>query len=241
MTDIQAVRNVLAGLGIGAPDLHTAGKFVAFRVGPGKALALWRRLRDVHDRTGLWPLMLGDDSDLAGLVHNFGLDPDAEIARGLAMDLAARMAQWRTEATEFADEGEDVPPRGEATGLRPPAEDVFYLAERPGWLGLLAADAGYLVPGLVTWVGAANYDIEPADHVAMLKRWHDQYGAELVGLGGDVIELWVPRPPTDQASIMAVAEEQYWYCQDVIDQGVLTLDALAAVQVPARRWYFWWD
>jgi hypothetical protein len=238
---LTRVRNVLAELEISAPDLHNAGKAAAFRVGPGKALPLWRRLRGVHDRTGLWPLMLGGDSDLERLVHNDGLDPDAEIARGLAMDVAARLAEWRTDVTGWADEGEDLPPRGDATGLRPQAEDVFDLAGRPGWIGLLAAEAGYLVPGLLTWLGAANYDIEPADHVAMLKRWHDRHGAELVGLGGETIELWVPRPPADRPTVLAVAEEQYWYCQDVIDQGVLTLDALAAVQVPSRRWYFWWD
>jgi len=83
--------------------------------------------------------------------------------------------------------------------------------------------------------------MDPADHVAILKRWHDQYGAELIGLGLDIIELWVPDPPAGHAAALAVAEEQYWYCPDIVDQGVETLDALAAIQVPARRWFFWWD
>jgi Domain of unknown function (DUF4253) len=44
------------------------------------------------------------------------------------------------------------------------------------------------------------------------------------------------------AAAPTVAGEQYWYCPAVVDQGVQTLDALvAAVQVPARRLFFWWD
>ena len=44
------------------------------------------------------------------------------------------------------------------------------------------------------------------------------------------------------AAAPTVASEQYWYCPAVVDQGVQTLDALvAAVQVPARRLFFWWD
>jgi Domain of unknown function (DUF4253) len=161
------------------------------------------------------------------------------------MDVAGRLAELKADGLSLTDESgnpfPNIPPRGRVDAIRPQSEDDFYLAEQPGWIGLVAASDGFIVPALMLWAGSCNYDVEPADHVAVLKHWHETYGAELVGLGLDVIELWVPHPPADRAATLALAEEQYWYCPDVVDQGVETLDALAAIQVPARRWFLRWD
>ena len=238
MTDSAAVRHVLADLGIDAPDLHAVENVHLFRAEAEHLLPLWRRLRAAHERSGLWPLILGPDDDIVNLGNYFGRDPDTEVARGLDLDVLARLAEWRQDLHE---DDPDAPPPGEAEGLRPQDEDDFDRAGKPGWIGLVTAGVGHVVPGLLAWTGAENAGLEPADHVAVLKRWHDLYGAELVGLGLDTIELRVPHPPAGQAAALAVAEEQYWYCPDVIDQGVQTLDALAAIQVPSRRWFFWWD
>jgi len=35
--------------------------------------------------------------------------------------------------------------------------------------------------------------------------------------------------------------EMYSYCPDIIDQGVGTLEALAADLMAGHWWYFWWD
>lgn len=238
MADSAAVQSVLAELGIDAPDLRVLGNLHLFRAEAEQLLPWWRQLRAAHERTGRWPVLLGTDDDVVNLGNRFGRDPDAEVARGLDLDPLARLAAWRDDLHE---DDPDAPPRGDAEGLRPQDEDDFDLAGKPGWIGLVTAAAGYLVPGLLAWSGAEDAGLEPADHVAILKRWHDLYGAELAGLGLDVMELWVPYPPAGQAAALAAAEEQYWYCPDVVDQGVETLDALAAVQVPSRRWFFWWD
>ena len=211
----------------------------------GQLLPLWRRLRAEHERSGLWPLIMGADDYITDPGGDYGQDGDRQVAADLAMDAAARLGQPRAAILADLDDddsGYELPPRGDASGLRPDGdEDGFVLAGKPGWIGLVRADAGHLVPGLLTWAGATNYGMDAADHVAILRRWHDQYGAELVGLGRDVIELRVPNPPADHTAALAVAEEQYWYCPDIVDQGVETIDALAVVQVPTRRWFFWWD
>lgn len=238
MTDSAAVRHVLADLGIDAPGLHAVEDVHLFRAEAEQLLPLWWRLRAAHERSGLWPLILGPDDDIVNLGNYFGRDPDTEVARGLDLDALARLAEWQQDLHE---DDPDAPPRGEAEGLRPQDEDDFDLAGQPGWIGLVTAGVGHVVPGLLAWTGAENAGLEPADHVAVLKRWHDLYGAELVGLGLDTIELRVPRPPAGQAAALTAAEEQYWYCPDVVDQGVQTLDALAVIQVPSRRWFFWWD
>ena len=78
-------------------------------------------------------------------------------------------------------------------------------------------------------------------HVAALKAWHDRYGAELVGLSGDVMNLHVTRRPGSREAALDLAREQYLYCADIVDQGVETLSALAATLMANSWWYFWWD
>jgi hypothetical protein len=129
--------------------------------------------------------------------------------------------------------------RRSSRGVRRP--DTTHNRAPAGRLGLVAAPYGYVVPGLLSWSGAANVNLDGADQVAILKLWHDRFGAELVALGFDIVELYVPRPPTDAETALAVAEEQWVYCPDAVDQGVGDLDMLAAVQVRSHRWSFWWD
>ena len=38
-----------------------------FRAGPEELPPIWRRLRAVHGKSGLWPLILGTDDDIAVL------------------------------------------------------------------------------------------------------------------------------------------------------------------------------
>lgn len=240
----------LAAAGIVVPTLRFIGTpgstraLWSFHAPANQLLPWWRQLHAAHGVTGMWPVILGPDPDLEE-IWDSGEDPDDAVAAGLAMDGAARLAEIRVEMTtehaQWSDSVEAWPPRGDATDMDVSDENGFYLARKDGWIGLIAASHGYLVPGLLTWTGAANHGLEGSDHVAILKYWHDRHGAELVSLGWDVLELSVPRPPSDPQTAMAVAEEQWWYCPDIVDQGVETLDALAAVQVPAHHWYFWWD
>lgn len=81
----------------------------------------------------------------------------------------------------------------------------------------------------------------PEEQVAMLRYWNARYGVELVGLSGDTLNLRIARPPTTREGAMTLAEEQYYYCTDIVDQGVETLSGLAATLVGARWWFFWWD
>jgi len=65
--------------------------------------------------------------------------------------------------------------------------------------------------------------------------------AELVGLSHDVMNVRVQRRPRTREAALELAREQYVYCSDIVDQGVQTLSALAAVLMESDWWYFWWD
>ena len=89
--------------------------------------------------------------------------------------------------------------------------------------------------------GGWNSCPEPSAHVAVWRRWQESYGAEILCLSGDVIEATVARPPVNKEECYKLAREQFAYCEDIVTQGVQTIDALAAVLCGGKSWYFWWD
>jgi hypothetical protein len=107
-------------------------------------------------------------------------------------------------------------------------------------IGLLPTENGWEAPGYLK-LGGWNACPHPHYHVAIMHSWHERYGAEVVGITPDVVELRVARPPRKRADALALAREQYLYCGDIVDQGTETLDSLAAELLGATAWYFWWD
>jgi hypothetical protein len=57
----------------------------------------------------------------------------------------------------------------------------------------------------------------------------------------DVLEFRVARPPTSRDAALALAESQYYYCPDIVEQGMESIEALALSLLKSKIWYFWWD
>src|SRR5262252_1726632 len=49
----------------------------------------------------------------------------------------------------------------------------------------------------------------PAYHVAALRKWHDRYGAELLGIDGDTLNLRVWRKPATHEEALELARVQH--------------------------------
>lgn len=105
-----------------------------------------------------------------------------------------------------------------------------------------------LVPTVQPWrvpaylgLGGWNDCPDTPEHCAVLRHWHERYGAEIAAVGDDVIELSVTRPPLTREAALALAREQYEYCADIVDQGCETYAGLAATLLRGRIWFFWWD
>ena len=96
------------------------------------------------------------------------------------------------------------------------------------------------LPANLPW-GGWNDCPMPEYHVAALRSWRDRYGAELVGVSGDVMNLRVARKPATREEALDLAREQHIYCNDIVDQGMQSISALAASLMVSGWWYFWWD
>jgi hypothetical protein len=107
-------------------------------------------------------------------------------------------------------------------------------------LVILPTDDWTTIPAYLNW-GNWNACPAPEYHVAALRSWRDRFGAELIGLSHDVMNIRVKRRPETREGALDLAREHYAYCSDIVDQGVETLSALAAVLMQSDWWYFWWD
>jgi hypothetical protein len=89
--------------------------------------------------------------------------------------------------------------------------------------------------------GGWNENPPPEHHIAALRGWRDRFGAELLTCGTDLMELSIARRPPLREAALALAQEQYAYCNDLIDQGFTTFAALAGSLMVSDWWSFWWD
>jgi Domain of unknown function (DUF4253) len=105
---------------------------------------------------------------------------------------------------------------------------------------LLPTNDSTTIPAHLHW-GSWNECPGPEYHVAALRHWRDVYGAELVGLGRDTVDLKVVRKPATRDEAIELARVQYAYCADIVDQGCGSYSVLAAQLMAHDWWFFWWD
>ncbi|MGW6732014.1 DUF4253 domain-containing protein [Streptomyces sp. NPDC055013] len=108
------------------------------------------------------------------------------------------------------------------------------------WLHFVPARGGYevpvMLPGLIA-TGNGAYYLTPADDAALLRRWHEQWGAELFFAMGSHLELVVDRPPLDPRSAAQAATELMGYCDDTVEDARAAGDGM----VRSTMWSLWWD
>jgi hypothetical protein len=226
----------------------TAG--YSLEVSGSEAVARWSALRNIVDETGCWRVILGGADELArhtqALAHAGLADADQILADARTQNgeawLRGRLDQFHTAHAKQLDElHEEWPADVEH-------EDTFSIPIDPGtavvratcYLGLVPASASWQVPALLHF-GDRNGCPPPSVHVSVLARWERMYAAEIVGMTRDTLELTVGNPPSEPGEALDLAYEQLGYCEDVVMQGTLTLERLAATLLDGRVWFFWWN
>ena len=222
-----------------------------------QTLSVWRTLRERTHETGYWPIIFGDEEEVQifrswipedmrqqppprtqitnsqtlhpqqalqqALHFNFGDDEDGEIADYLA----SLHGEW-------PDQSE---PLTTFSILYQPIEHTLYPDIA---LGLVPTTVSWQLPAFM-YYGNWNACPPPEQHCAILRYWEAVYGAEIVGMAHDTLELQVRQPPRTRDAALTLAQEHFAYCPDTVEQGVETLSALAAQLLNSTIWSFWWD
>ncbi|XUU59471.1 DUF4253 domain-containing protein [Erythrobacter sp. HA6-11] len=242
--------------------MRTAFPYEIVSVAGEKALVEWERLKTKGKG---WPVIVGGDEDLSRVLEQFSID-DPSVFPAPA-DAPWQMPPSRSikEILQEADKidpsakllelfdyeyGDDPPEleQGEwpEPGTTPPmaltvASDI--LTGRPfakAHIVVLPTQDPAEITAFLRW-GGWNACPRPEVHVALHRKWHEQYGAEIVGISGDVINMRVQTRPVNQDEAISLAREQFLYCSDIVMQGTQTLEPLAMSLLESDWWYFWWD
>ena len=80
---------------------------------------------------------------------------------------------------------------------------------------------------------------KPEEQMAIAKYWQEQYDAKVIHISGNLVEYILPHPV--KSDNLQLAEEQYSYCPDFIEENYETLKTLENILSKASLWYFWWD
>ncbi len=91
------------------------------------------------------------------------------------------------------------------------------------------------------WQGVENHTLNTTEYSAALRSWEERFGAVVVGIGLDTLDVAVAFPPSDLASALPIAVEHFAFCPWNIWQGAVTIGAYAERLVDAPVWSFWWD
>lgn len=217
------------------------------------ALATWRSLRERHARTGLWPVLLGADPQVVdqltwrvemlarsapGIPELHEVPPAPELFVDWMGDPAADdyLNDVPRHLAKLEQDAESI--RSRLTE-RPDHAAVRALAGERVTIALVPAAGGWEVPALLAWSGAEGLEISGPEHLSVLHLWHEVYGAELVAMGLEQLELLVERPPEDARGAFELAVQQYAYCPPLMDNLVPAIGALAATLL-GRHWLFDW-
>jgi hypothetical protein len=167
---------------------------------------------------------------------------NASLPRMIVIDSRGREKTVRGDVAEFR---ERLPRLGrwpsKPRSLCAPSVALDYREPKKSvYVALIQTDDWTTIPAHLHY-GGWNACPQPEYHVAALRSWRDRYGAELVGLSSDRIDLRVARRPQTQAEAVDLAREHYIYCNDIVDQDLGTLRNLAACLMANGWWGFWWD
>ena len=186
------------------------------------------------------PVIVGDDLD--GILRPIHPDQYATltpVSEQLAAADAIRIPDDLRPEDDEAEVGEwpaEMPePVGFSAAFLPGTETHLPRV----YIVLILTDDPTTVPAHLHW-GNFNGCLLAPYHVAALRNWRDRYGAELVALGNDTLELRVARKPATREEALELARVHNAYCGEFQNHG-MTLSAMAASLMVQDWWQFWWD
>lgn len=232
--------------GLNPDDLQECAKGLGcLVVRGGDAMEIWQKLRRPMQRQGYWPVVAGEPTRVRELALPAPPTVEKALQGAAQLDLARWREDRRASDPEYYSASEGTWPRtavvSRVTGSLLAHTDPLNNRPLPEVaIVLVKAANSYEVPAILGWGGWNNCP-EAAVHVAQLREWNRRFGAELYSLTLDTLEVTIERPVETREAALALAREQYMYCEDLVHQGAETLNNLAASLLGARAWHFWWD
>jgi hypothetical protein len=107
-------------------------------------------------------------------------------------------------------------------------------------LGLVHTERPADIPALIGWTGTVGTTDDVAAVSAVLRSWEERFGAVVIGIGYDTLELSVAAPPKSARRALAVAAEHRAFCPRSFTDQPGTMREFAAGLQGKRLWKFTW-
>ena len=203
------------------------------------------KLWELQNDGGSTPVILGSKESAELLAENLE-DVEQSVEQINAASAEIKFPQWFSDRVADDEEYYEQPhgewPEVELTKMEITSH-LDVLTGKPlneVLIALIPTKESWKVPAYLK-AGGWNECPLPEEHVALFKKWQDEYLIRVTCITGDVIEVAVERPPTQKDKAMELALEQFVYCPDIVHQGVETVENLASTLLNGGVWYFWWD
>lgn len=222
--------------------------FTTLKIPGAAAIETLESRRLAYARSGKYPFLIGNAEEVERIrqaaEHN-DQEFDDIIRESLSLDLAKWQRERRGEAEENGFSEREV--IGEWPGEVSEKGSISLHLHAVGreimqevFLGLATIRQPWHLPAVLKY-GGWNDCPAPEVQCAFHRKWQSEFGAEIVGMSGDIVECVVKNPPRDQAAAIELAWQHYWYCADIVDQGCDSVCNLAATLINSGYWIFWWD
>jgi len=207
--------------------VHTKREYDSLRTSEAPmCVVLLGGLHDVEKHSMAFGTLATPPEEIVPLAATFEVSEwaSAEAKDNVRKDLGISLGRWPTGKPE---QSLNVPPsRTEA---------------------LLGGDTcAVILPTNNSWSAPAYIPLGDLDqcpapyiHVALAKRWYEQFGAEIVAITSYTIELKVSNPPTSRAACEQLAWEHLLYAPECLDEG--TIRDYAHSLKGNDKWFFLWD
>jgi hypothetical protein len=207
------------------------------------------------ERTELWPVLIPSDQRFAARGEDW-IDDRGRLAPVAGkidvFDPADVLSRWWESSCCGAADclrpfGTDFPglARRSTRGADALAEagntGSVRAARKPHRLGMVQTERPADIPALLGWTGMIKSTDQVAALSAVLRSWEDRFGATLIVLGFDELELSVSGPPRTQGRALAVAAEHRAFSLRSFTGQPGTMREFAAGLVHRRHWRFSWD
>lgn len=151
---------------------------------------------------------------------------------------------WRYDASQYpwpTDPVEVAPPSTFQTLCEVDADCKYAPAERVTLL-FVPTTNDWETPAYLVF-GGFNSCPSPHVHVALLEHLANRYGAQLVAMKHDTIEVLVARRPTSRDEALRLAVDLQAYTEEFVGLGFKDQSAghVASYLMQSDRWGFWWD
>ena len=210
----------------------------------GPIMDAFHQARERGKKEGFFPVLVAVDEILLECFQ-FSDEDRQELLSTPLEPVGELFRTWREEACEDLEDAEE---QEDAVGEVSGGEEIHsFLSLRDfsgsGTIPVLLAEIPARNPWeIFAWLPFGGWNACPAngEHMAVARYWFETWGAVPALITHDVLEYILPAP-VPREKCLEVAQEQYAYCTDIVDQGVGTVGCLADGLAQSTVWFFWWD